>query len=244
MQQIIFLYNQINIIFYLLQHKFYSNLSFYYDQFNLLKLLSLFFIGIFTSLTPCFISVLPLVLSSTVSFNNFNIFIKLSLFTGLITSLVVIIIVLYIGNGKFNNIFLNTPLVSSFIFIWIALNLLEIISLAFFVNNIDLAKKNFNNIYLQSYLTGFGIGLSCLPCNCSLILTTILWLYNSDKIIESLIYLLIYLLSCLLPFIVIFLLPFRLLKFQKFIGLWDSIIQLGGFYMLTVGCFIFFQQVL
>nr|YP_010865348.1 cytochrome c biogenesis protein transmembrane region [Campylaephora boydenii]WGT74098.1 cytochrome c biogenesis protein transmembrane region [Campylaephora boydenii] len=243
MQQIIFLYNQINIVFYLLEHKLYSNLSFYYDQFNLLKLLSLFFIGIFTSLTPCFISVLPAVLSSTVAFNNFNIFIKLSLFTGLITSLVGIIIILYLGNGKFDNILRKIPLISSFIFIWIALNLLEIISLAFVVNHIDLVKNN-NNIYLKSYLTGFGLGFSCLPCNCSLILTTILWLYNSDKIVESLIYLLIYLFSCLLPFIVIFFLPFRLLKFQKFIMLWDSIIGLGGFYMLTMGCFIFFQQVL
>ena len=244
MQQLSLLYDQINIVFYVLQHKLYTNLSFYNDQFNLLKLVSIFFIGIFTSLTPCFISVLPLIFSSTNIFTNFNVFTKISFFIGLITSLVVIIIFLYIGHSQLKKFFFHIPLISSCVFICIALNLLEIISLTTFIHNVDLKNNHFNNIYLQSYFTGFGVGLSCLPCNFSLIWTTILWLYNSDKMLESFIYLFMYIFSCLFPFIMLFILPFRLLKFYKLIYLWDSIISLGGLYMLAFGCFMFFQQVL
>ena len=244
MQQLILLYNQISINFFLLQHKFYTNLSFYYDQFNILKLCTIFFIGICTSLTPCFISVLPLIFSSNSTFNNANIFAKISVFIGLITSLLVIIILLYIGNGRFDKIFIHLPLISSFIFVLIALNLLEIINISLFINTINLLPNNLSNIYLQSYLTGFGIGLSCLPCNGSLIVTTMLWLYNSNKMIESLIYLVIYFCSCLLPFVLILLLPFGFVQLKKYIALWDYSIRLVGFYLLTSGCFIFFKQLL
>ena len=244
MQQLILLYNHIDLIFYLLQHKFYVSLSFYYDQFNLLKLLIIFCIGIFTSLTPCFISILPLIFSSTITVNYLNIFTRISLFLGLASSLVIVVLILYIGNGKFDQIFIHFPSVSSFIFIFIALNLLDIVNFAPVVNNINLTKFYISNIYIQSYVIGLGVGLSCLPCNSSLILTTIVWVYNSDKLIESFVYLLVYLFSCLLPFIMIFLLPSKLFKFQKFIDLWDSIVKLGGFYMLMFSSFILLQQLL
>ena len=244
MQQIVLLYNQINVIVYLLQNKFYTNLSFYYNQFNIWKLLSLFCIGVFTSLTPCFISILPLIFSSTTTFNYFNILTNISLFLGLMSSLIIVVGILYISNGKLNQIFIHVPLISSCIFMFISLNFLGIIDFSRFVKSVNFTRYYISNIYIQSYVTGLGIGLSCLPCNSSLILTTILWCYNSDKLIESFIYLLVYLFSCLLPFIVIFLLPSKLFKFQKFIYLWNSIIKLGGFYMLTFGSFLFFQQLL
>lgn len=244
MGQLFFLYNKINIILYCFQHSLYVNLSFNDEHINLLNLLSLFLIGILTSLTPCFISILPVVISSTSTFLYLNLLTKIMLFMGLKTSFILIITFLYLGNSQLSHILNNIPFISSLIFISLSLNLLGVINLGFYSKNLNFKNGFLNNMYVQAYLSGFICGLSSLPCNSSIILTTILWVYNSNRILNSLIYLLIYLLGCLLPFFCIFLLPFKLRPFKKFIYFWNYLISFGGFYMLTFGFFTFFKQLL
>ena len=244
MQQLVFLYNKINVTLYIFQHTLYNNLSLYYDSFNLLKLFSLLFIGIFTSLTPCFISILPMILSSSTTLRPVNIFTKSTIFIGFMSSLILIIFIVYIGNGTFIRIANNIPVISSLFLIILALNLLGVTKISFFIDSLFFDQSIFKNIYINAYIIGFSLGLASLPCNSSLIFTTILWLYNSERILESFGYLFIYLFGCLLPFIIILLIPFEFLKFQKWINLWDLIIELGGGYMLTFAVFTFFQQLL
>nr|YP_009297042.1 cytochrome c biogenesis protein transmembrane region [Ceramium japonicum]AOM66385.1 cytochrome c biogenesis protein transmembrane region [Ceramium japonicum] len=243
MQQLIYFYNDFSVVFYLFKHSLYNNLSIYYDQFNLLKVLSLLFLGLFTSLTPCFLSVLPLIFSSTTLLNYLN-STKIILFLGLISSLLFIIGLLYIGNDKLYNLFIHIPIISSIMFIFIALNILGIINISYFLTSFNNINQDiFNNIYLQSYFMGFSIGLGSLPCNGSLILTTILWIYSANKIVESCVYLLIYLLGCMLPFAIIFLLPLKFLKFQIYLFM-ELFNTFSRILYVNAWLFYIFQQVL
>lgn len=244
MTQLFFLYNKINIILYIFQHFLYSNLSFHDKSIHFSNLLSLTFIGILTSITPCFISILPLLISSTSTFVNFNLFTKIMLVLGVTSSLFVIITLFSLCNSQLSQVLNKVPLISSFIFISLSLNLLGITNLTLSLENFNLKNNSYNNIYLQSYLSGFGIGLSSLPCNASIMLTTILWLYDSNRIFNSVIYLFVYLLGCLLPFLIFFLLPVKLISFKKFIYFWNYIVLSVGFYMLTFGLFTFIKQIL
>lgn len=244
MNELFFLYNKINMILYFFQHLLYSNLSFHDKSIHFSNLLSLTFIGILTSVTPCFISILPLFISSTNTFVNFNLFTKIMLVLGVTSSLLVVITLLYLCNSQLSQFLNKVPLISSFIFISLSLNLLGITNLALSLEIFNLKDNSYNNIYLQSYLSGLGIGLSSLPCNASIMLTTILWLYDSNRIFNSLTYLFVYLLGCVLPFLIFFLLPFKLVSFQKFIYFWNYIVSFAGFYMLTFGLFTFIKQLL
>lgn len=234
------IYNKISVYFYLFQRYIYMIASSKYNFFYFFKLLSIFIAGIFTIFTPCFISLLPIFLSYA-SYIKDNIWIKRLYFFGLCSSFIVIIIPLYFSSNKFLNIFAKLPIISAICFILISLNLLNILQISFIFKNTFLNKKK-NYSYLQYYLIGLSIGFSCLPCNASIMLTTILWFSNNSTLLKSILYLFIYLGGCLFPFFIIFYMPVKFYSFDSFIRLWNQVMPLGGILMLSFGSFILFQN--
>nr|QCI05153.1 Thiol:disulfide interchange protein [Centroceras clavulatum] len=234
------IYNKVSIYFYILERYIYVILLSKYNFFYFFKLLSIFIAGIFTICTPCFISLLPIFLSYA-SYVKDNLSIKRLYFLGLLSSLMLIIIPVYVSGNKFLNIFTKLPIISAICFIFISLNLLDILQISFIFENFIFSKNERYN-YLQYYLVGLSIGLSCLPCNASIILTTILWFSNHSTLWQSIFFLIIYVIGCLFPFLIIFYIPINFNKLDNFIRVWTQIVPLGGLIMLSFGFFILFQN--
>lgn len=238
MSSLIYIYNYITILFYLLQKQIYLSLLSESNQFNILKAISLLSLGIFTSITPCFLSVAPLLISY-ISFLRKKIF-----YSGLLSSFIIIIITFYYGSYQLRNIFTSLPIFIAIFFIILGINLLGIVNFSIDINFFQFHQLHQLNVLVQSYLLGCFIGFSALPCNASLILTTVLWLSKIDSIIQACINLIIYIFGCLLPFILILYIPINSLKVNKFVDLWSFIISLLAFIILSTNSFILFQEIL
>nr|QCI06711.1 Thiol:disulfide interchange protein [Gayliella sp.] len=243
MSFIIHTYNYITILFYLLQKQIYLSVLSESNQFDILKITSLLLIGIFTSITPCFLSVTPLLISYT-NFFNISFLRKKIFYLGLLSSFIVIIIIFYYGSYQLRYIFTGLPIFTAILFIVLGLNLLGILSVSIDINILKFYQLNQFNVLIRSYLLGCLIGFSALPCNASLILTIVLWLSKIDNIIQACINLTIYVFGCLLPFIAILYIPINNLKVNKFVNLWNMIISLLAFVILSTNSFILFQEVL
>ena len=236
-------YNYITIIFYLLQKQIYLSLLLESNHFNILKVMSLILIGIFTSITPCFLSVAPTLISYT-NFLSISFFRKKIFYLGVLSSFIIIIATFYYGSYQLRYIFTSLPIFIAIFFIILGLNLLEIFNFSIDINILQFYQLNQLNVLIQSYLLGCLIGFSALPCNASLILTTVLWLSKTDNTIQACINLIIYVFGCLLPFIVVLYIPMNSLKIDKFVNVWSSIISLLAFIILSTNSFILFQQIL
>nr|QCI04021.1 Thiol:disulfide interchange protein [Antithamnionella ternifolia] len=242
--QILKIYHSFQIFFYFFQQKIYLLLSLQNNYYIFFKLICIFILGILTSLTPCFLSSIPLVISysNSINLNSIN---KNLIILGSFSSLIGLTCLVYLFNYKSNLVLVNIPILSSLIFIIISLNLLDIwdISRFFFFFDINtLDKVNYNSIYIQSYLLGISLGLASLSCNIAIIFTTISWLYSHMNFIQLLVFLLSYLLGCIFPFVVIFYLPFQFFKINFFIKLWNYFIPLSGAILLSCGCFSLLTQ--
>ena len=236
-------YNYINILFYLLQRQIYLSLLSESNQFDILKVTSLMLVGIFTSITPCFLSVAPLLISYT-NFLRISFLRKKMFYLGLLSSFIIIIAAFYYGSYQLSYIFISLPIVIAIFFIILGLNLLGIFNFSIDINILQFYQLNQLNILIQSYLLGCLIGFSALPCNASLILTTVLWLSKIDNTVQAGINLIIYVFGCLIPFIVVLYIPVNSLKVNTFVNLWSSLVSLLAFIILSTNFFILFQQIL
>jgi len=238
------LYTSIQILLYSCQQNIYFILSSFNNYYVLIKFIFLLFLGTLTSLTPCFLSFIPVVFSY---FNSINASFldKIMMILGLFSSLIILICSIYLFNSQAISLLVSVPILSYLILMIIALNLLQILdfsSLFFFLNTSSLDTINYNSTYLKSYTIGFFIGLGSLPCNIGIILTTISWLYNSINLIQSIIFLFIYLIGCILPFFIVFFLLY--LKFERnwFINFWNTLVPFSGASILSFALFLLLEK--
>jgi len=243
MSFLIHVYNYITILFYLLQKQIYLSLFSESVQFDILKVISLILVGVFTSITPCFLSVAPLLIAYT-NFSSISFLRKKSFCLGLLSSFTIIIIIFYYGSYQLRYVFTSLPIFTAIFFIILGLNLLGVLGFSIDINIFKFSQLNQLNVLIQSYLLGCLIGFSALPCNGSLILTTILWLSKTNNIIQVCINLIIYVFGCLLPFITVLYIPINGLKVNKFVNVWNFMISLLAFTILSTNSFILFQQLL
>lgn len=197
-----YLFDHYEIFLYTLQQKIYKILYFQIFSFNFIVAITVFLFGIITSFTPCFISILPLAASYVNLANKY--YINKSLFIwGIMNSF--LLMIFFSRFVSFYTFFNKVPLLSSCILFLTSLNLLQVVdftSLFYVFYQRSLFFDNFN-LNINSYLAGFLIGVSTMPCNTSIIFIFIVGLGHIAKIGIFILYLIIYLVGCFLPLVAI-----------------------------------------
>nr|YP_010155911.1 cytochrome c biogenesis protein transmembrane region [Cumathamnion serrulatum]QQY85302.1 cytochrome c biogenesis protein transmembrane region [Cumathamnion serrulatum] len=222
--------------------------SFLFLEITVIKpviILVLFFSGILTSLTPCFISIIPLSISYINSnYNGYNH--KNVLLLGILTSLFIIIFSTSFANYGFLIFFKHIPFISFFILMIIALDLLQVLSLSNYFNSLYLNKLStdsfYNNSIFKSYFTGCIIGFTTAPCSSPIILLINFWLHHSNQALFSSIYLIIYLLGCIIPLILLFNIVLNYLQLYILTYIWNIIVPCMGCFLLSISTFLFLDK--
>nr|QCI07813.1 Thiol:disulfide interchange protein [Pleonosporium borreri] len=234
------------MFFYSFQNKLSYLLSINVYNFNLYILLFFFILGIVTSLNPCFISILPIMIayinsSQNIKKNN------LIFILGLMTTLLFTSILINLFNTKYIHYLYNIPIVSSIILCIISLNMLQILKLSGF--NIGLLKifnlvPNVNNDYIYRYFSGFLIGLSNLPCSSSIIFIVFFWLSHTNNFLYTSLYFISYILGYIVSLLFLLNIAVQSINISIISSIWDIIIPLSSTCILFLSTFNIFEKIL
>nr|YP_009326585.1 thiol:disulfide interchange protein [Membranoptera platyphylla]AMJ16842.1 thiol:disulfide interchange protein [Membranoptera platyphylla] len=233
------------ISLYYLQQKIASFLFLEITTIKPIIVLVLFFSGILTSVTPCFISIVPLSISY-INSNSDGYNYKNILLLGICTSLFIVIFSMSFVNYSFFLFFKGIPFISFFTLMLIALDLLQVLNFSnylnsFYVNNLN-KKKTYNNLIIKSYFTGCIIGFTTVPCSSPIILLINFWLHHSDQILFSFIYLIIYLMGSIIPLFFIFNVILNYIQLYILSYVWNTIIPFMGCFLLSISTFLFLDK--
>jgi len=231
------------LFLYDLQQKIAFLLFFKITYINFSVLAIFFIAGILTSLTPCFISLLPLSLSYLSFSNQFKIN-KRFFILGLFSNLLFIIVSINFISYHYIFYLMHISFISFFVLLIISLSLLQIIDLSLvfksiFINN-NILKVNFN---VNSYMMGLLIGFTTLPCSTPIIILINFCLYHADTLFFSLVFLFFYLLGCVSSFIFIFNVIINYLSTYVISFIWNIISPLMGFIILFISLLFFFEKI-
>nr|QCI05447.1 Thiol:disulfide interchange protein [Crouania attenuata] len=214
---------------------------------NVISLYTLFLLllaGFFTSLNPCFLSVLPLSISY-INMQGYN-RIKLILFSlGLSTGFLLIILFLHLLSVQSFYFIFNLPLVSSFIFIVIALSFLQVIDLyslniSIFSFNFDLSKVKLN---ISEFFTGMMFSMTTFPCSTPVIISVVFFLSHTKNIFLLFVYMAAYFCGNFLFIFLIFLFLINSINFYLILNMRNIIFQMSGFIMLFFGTLSFLEKI-
>lgn len=242
-------YDRYQVALYYAQQKIYYILSLNIDQFRLSTSIVLFLCGIFTSFTPCFISLVPLSVAylNTQSVNskkiNKNIFI-----CGILTSLLLLIFLLNSFHYQYVHYINNIPIISALILCFVSLNLLQILNFSNFFLSLNPGTLSFSRFdskfFIQNYTIGLFIGLSSLPCSTSIIFVVLFWLSHFFNIFIYYLYLFIYISGCIISLLCILNLTINYSQIYIVKFAWDLIIPISGSVMLTLSLFNLLEKII
>nr|YP_010170895.1 thiol:disulfide interchange protein [Chondria tumulosa]QSD57036.1 thiol:disulfide interchange protein [Chondria tumulosa] len=225
------LFDEYEIFIYLLYQNIYKFLFVTSNTVNGFFFVLIILLGFFTVLTPCFISMLPL-LFAYISSNEENKLNNYLFILGIINS---IFFILFLSNFiNLYSLYNKLPIISSLILILISLNLMQIINFRFVPNFIyqNFVLLDEQSKKIQSYLIGLISGISSLPCNTSIILLIIFLLKQLDSRLLFLLYLFFYFLGCFIP---LFFIVNIKISYNNFIWLflfWEFIFPISGSFLL------------
>ena len=205
-------------------------------EINKLTPITLFIIiisGFFTSFNPCFISLIPLSISSvSTTTNNFN---KTFFFIlGLIISLFVVITTTYYISYKYFWIIKTLPIISSILIIILGLYSLKIINIYILPKQLqNLIETNNNNS--ANMFIGSIIGLTSTPCSTPILATILLWISSTSNFLTGFIYIVFYLVGIIIPLIVILFLINTYKSVNLFNKIWYYYVEFSGSILLGIG---------
>nr|YP_009391983.1 thiol:disulfide interchange protein [Periphykon beckeri]ARW60331.1 thiol:disulfide interchange protein [Periphykon beckeri] len=229
-------------LFYALQQQAFLYLFNLSNKQSIFLLTFLFFLGLITVITPCFLSVFPLALSYINSRNNS--YINLNLFvTGLLTNLISLMLFTNLLNSSFW--IYKLPLFSSSILVLVSLDLMEIINISEFniLFNLNHYTLFYKNTLLYSYCMGFIVGSSSLPCNTSILIIVTFLLRNLVARYQFFICLIVYFIGCLVPLILLFKMKFSYINISIVFFIRKSILPLTGSVLFIFSCFSFLKVI-
>lgn len=229
------------VFLYILYNNIYQFLRINYSSANFFFIPVFVCMGICTVLTPCFISMFPILITYISSTTN-QVLNDALFVLGVMSS---VLFTLLISNSI--NLYFcvyRLPILSSLFLICIALNLMQVLDLLFVPEILYLRLNRIEalNINLQMYITGIFIGFASAPCNTSIILLfTFLLKHESNNVFVSF-YLFVYLLGCFL--VLITLLSFKI-NFSNFYYLtlfWDLVFPLSGSILFIFSLLLFLRK--
>nr|YP_010619015.1 Thiol:disulfi de interchange protein [Pterosiphonia complanata]WAX03028.1 Thiol:disulfi de interchange protein [Pterosiphonia complanata] len=230
------LFDNYYTFFYIVQKQLSSLLFMLSNGQNIVFSILLFFLGLITIFTPCFLSLLPLALSYINSKTNYDLNI-IAFITGLLTSVIFLIVFTHLFS--FSVFIYKLPLLSYFILIVVSLDLMKILNISkvSFHFNQYISRYSYRNIFVQSYFIGLIIGFSSLPCNTSIIIIVTFLVNNLNNIFLFLLYLLIYISGCLFPLLLILKIKFNYKNFSFLFFIWQFIFPVSGSFIFVFSCF-------
>lgn len=215
-------------------------------QLNHLSVTSFSFIflsGLFTSLSPCVISILPVCIlyisGENQKLNLINKIKNLFFFcVGTISSFITLGIVASLLTKTYSQFFSGIPIVSAIIIIYMGFNLLNIVPLTSpKFNNI----VTHNNYSLKMYLSGIGVGIAISSCSTPIFITLLVWINSTQKIFTGFIFIIIYSTGYIFPIIIGSIFSSSFLKLTN-ISFWSNLwAPLSGTILLSTGTFSLFS---
>lgn len=232
-------FDKYQIFSYILYEYIYKFVFANYNNINLLFFIILLILGFLTVLTPCFISIVPILLTYIYSDDSYD-FNRYLFVSGVITS---VLAILFLGNFiNLYPIYNRLPIVSSILLMLISLNLMQIINLTN-VTNLFYSKltiMNNDNTNIKSYVVGLITGISSIPCNTSIILFIVFLLKRLGSL--SFLYMFIYILGCLIPLIFITKIKIDYKRSNKLLKIWEAIFPISGSFLLFLASLILMRS--
>nr|YP_009395514.1 thiol:disulfide interchange protein [Vertebrata isogona]ARW64531.1 thiol:disulfide interchange protein [Vertebrata isogona] len=223
-------------IFYYCQYYLYKLILFSNNSSTLLLILIFFIFGFITVFTPCFISMIPLVLSY-VSIQG-NSLINIAIFSlGLSTSSFIFILSTNIIG--FYTILSKFTLFSYLFTIVLSLNLLNIINFSNIYTFFKIPKNVtfYQNTFLNTYFIGLIMGLSALPCNTSIFFIMSFLVNNIHNTLTLITYFFIYIIGFIAPILLIFSFKLYFTGLNIFSGFWNLVSSCAGSFLFIFSLF-------
>nr|QVY57936.1 cytochrome c biogenesis protein transmembrane region [Betaphycus gelatinus] len=239
------IFNLLELKSYYLQQEVYK---LFFSQLHNAKLSTFVFIfigGVFTSINPCSISILPLSLSSIQYQNNKKIRKDIIIY-GLISSLIIMISIISLLNISYYKLQLNIPFFSSLLTIILGLNLLQI--LEFNIFDIDTSKIRIfgenTNQFISTWIIGCAIGINSSSCSTPILTTIIIWLNNSNNFLLGAIYIGCYLIGYIAPlWIIVNISIDNSINISHMTNFWNYFTQTSGSILVGIGFFALLEHI-
>ena len=237
--------NSFTVNLFLVQQNINTILINKLSHISTLSFLTAFIGGIFTSISPCVVSSIPI---AVVYLNQKKrkLYHILVLFTGICTSFLGAgIISLFIK--QYTWIFLEKiPFLWSIFLIVIGLSVLNIIPTNILLfNTTKFTIKQKNQIHLfDSYLLGIVLGITISPCSTPITITLLAWILSTQNYIEGFYLLFAYTIGYIMPLIVL-IISFNNLQTINIMSKKSYIItNMIGCMTLTIGSYSLFKEFL
>nr|ALL97306.1 thiol:disulfide interchange protein [Pyropia endiviifolia] len=236
----------LDLFIYNTQH-FINTITLY--QLNHLSITSFSFIflsGLFTSLSPCVISILPVCILYIAGENQklspINKINNLLLFClGTISSFITLGIIATLLTRTYSQFFNGLPVVSASIIIYMGFNLLNIVPLS--SPKFNMLVTN-NNYYVKMYLSGVGVGIAISSCSTPIFITLLVWINSLQKVFIGVLFIFIYSTGYIFPIIIGSIFSSNFLKLKHF-SLWNnSWAPFSGTLLLSTGTFFLLSSLL
>lgn len=212
------------------QQQLYSFLSLSINSSKISLVFVMFFLGILTTFTPCFLSIFPLVLAYLNARQN-HLINRNFLFLGLVSSSVLIMFLTHFVS--YYTFLKKIPIFSSFVLLLVSLNFLGILDFSFITNLLYRQKYMLNrsSIYIENYLTGFLFGISFVPCNTSIIFLVTFGLTNSMTFLNFIFYLIFYTLGYFVVLIVLSSIKSSNISIMMISKFWNILLPISGSFL-------------
>lgn len=231
------------VFLYLLYNNIYQFLRINDSGTDLILIPLFISMGILTVLTPCFISMFPILITYISSTTN-QVLNNALFVLGVISSILFTVLV-----SNFINLYsfvYKLPILSSLFLICIALNLMQVLDLLFVPEMLysRLSRIKTLNTNFQSYVTGILIGFASAPCNTSIILLFTFLLKHESSNVFILFDLFVYLFGCFLVLITLLNLKnhFNSSNFYYLNLLWNLIFPLSGSILFIFSLLLFLRK--
>lgn len=212
------------------QQQLYSFLSLSINSSKISFVFVMFFLGVLTTFTPCFLSIFPLVLAYLNARQN-HLINKNFLFLGLVSSSVLIMFLTHFVS--YYTFLKKIPIFSSFVLLLFSLNFLGILDFSFITNLLYQQKYMLNrsSIYIENYLTGFLLGISFVPCNTFIIFLVTFGLTNSMTFLNFIFYLIFYTLGYFVVLIVLSSIQSNNISIMMISKFWNILLPISGSFL-------------
>lgn len=208
-----------------------------------LALLASLLAGVFTSLSPCIMAMVPMVLGYVGAFGTTDsrrsFLLVLSLVAGLSTSFSVLGLVAALLGGIFGNVSRFAPMLLGAVFILMGLNLMKIITLP----TVGLSRLPIKaQGYGGAYVLGLIFGLAASPCASGMLAVIVSFAAVSGRLWTGVLLLFAYGLGNGLPLLIIGGAAGALKGFRRASQYWDYFSYVAGLLFVGAGAYLIFRS--
>nr|NP_053974.1 hypothetical protein PopuCp179 [Porphyra purpurea]P51364.1 RecName: Full=Putative cytochrome c-type biogenesis protein DbsD-like; AltName: Full=ORF240 [Porphyra purpurea]AAC08250.1 ORF240 [Porphyra purpurea] len=235
-----------DVLLYNSQHLINNITLYQLNHINIASFSFVFFSGLFTSFSPCLISILPICimyisgegqkLSQIDKLKNLFFFCL-----GAISSFTTLGLIATLLAKTYSQLFNGIPVISALVIIYMGFSLLNIVPLS--TNNLN-TRINNTNQNIKMYLSGVGIGLAISSCSTPIFVTLLIWVTSNHNLFIGLIFILIYSIGYIFPIIIGSLFSSRFLTTASSPFLNNLWAPFSGTILLSAGTFSLFSSIL